>query len=421
MALNVKGLEGNEIADDYVRKADSRGRWGLTWDVFKSNFGKVVLINIFVLLFFLPGVGVMFVRSLYINGMGLQYPFNANTGIGYPSYPGTQGLTEGIYLSADLLFYSLLIVAGFIASVGIAGGAYSVRKLVNTQGKFTVKGFFHGVRVCYFNTVLPVTVFMIFFFLTVIIGDWKDLVIAQGRSAGGPITAYVFIIIATVLVGIYCAWVLAVGVSYRLKFVQLLKNSFILLIASPIQTVFMAGFALIPVWLCLLGNAVSFFKIIAYILFIFIGFTFILMSWFSFAQWLFDMFITPNVKAAEEKAKAQKSPKELAAEREEEAQQVARELLAAGKSELIGKPILPIAEQVAVTPLGLTYNRSQINKIAEDKKKLDGEIAEYENEHKNDPVYAEYNKLFAEREKALPSADGKKGKKKKVSSDNLLK
>ena len=42
----------------------------------------------------------------------------------------------------------------------------------------------------------------------------------------GPITAYVFIIIATVLVGIYCAWLFAVGLSYRLKFSKLIKNSF---------------------------------------------------------------------------------------------------------------------------------------------------------------------------------------------------
>ena len=39
----------------------------------------------------------------------------------------------------------------------------------------------------------------------------------------------------------------------------------------------------------------------------------------------------------------------------------------------------------------------------------------------NDPVYVEYNKMFQDREKALQD-DTKKGKKKKkISSDNLLK
>ena len=51
---------------------------------------------------------------------------------------------------------------------------------------------------------------------------------------------------------------------------------------------------------------------------------------------------------------------------------------------------------------------------------LEKSIADYENEHKNDKRYVEYNKMFAEREKALQD-EGKKGKKKKkISADNLL-
>lgn len=48
-------------------------------------------------------------------------------------------------------------------------------------------------------------------------------------------------------------------------------------------------------------------------------------------------------------------------------------------------------------------------------------MAEYEKAHENEPYYAEYNKLFAERDKALSVEPDKKGKKKKISSDNLLK
>lgn len=420
MALNVNSLEGNEIADDYTRKVSSQSRWGLTWDVFKSCFGKLVLINIFVLITFVPGIAVVFFRSWYINVMGLQYPFNANTGLGYPAYPGTAGLTEQIYFSADVLFYPLLIAAGLIASIGISGAAYSIRKLVNTQGQFSVKGFFHGIRVCYFNTALPVTIFMLFMLGTLLIGSWKDMTIAAGASSAGPITAYVFAIIATVLVGIYCAWLLAVGVSFRVKLGQLFKNAFVLLIGSPIQTLFMAAFALIPVWLYLIGTTSTIIQFIAYAVFIFFGFSFILIVWMSFSQWVFDMYITPNVKAAKEDADSKKTPKQLALEKEEEDKRVAMELLAAGKSELIGKPILPIQEKAAIQTLGITYTRADLNKISENRDKLKDDIAAYEAEHMSDPVYAEYNKLFADREKALQT-EGKKSKKKKVSADNLLK
>lgn len=419
MALNVKNLEGNEIADDYTRKAAQRGRWGETWDAFKSSFGKVVLINIFVLITFLPGVAIMFIRSMRITSLGYLSPFNANTGIGYPAVSGTQGLAETLYLSADVLFYPLLLVAGFIAAVGLAGGAYSIKKLINTHGQFSIKGFFHGIKVCYFNAVLPVTIFMLFLISTFLISDWADLVIAQGASVHGPRTAYAFAIIVTIFVGVYCGWLLAVGVSYRLKFTQLFKNAFVLMIGSPLQTVFFAGFALVPVWFYLIGTAAAFMKIISYIVFIFLGFSFILLVWMSFTQWVFDLYVTPNIKTAAEEAKAAKSPKELEADRQAEAKHAAMELLAAGKSELICKPILPISDDGAVRTLGKTFTRADMKGVADDKEKLKTDVEAYEKEHMSDEVYAEYNKLFAEREKALEVKD-KKGKKKKVNRNNLL-
>ena len=421
MAFTVTNLEGNELADsDYTRTPAQGGRWGDTWSVFKSNFGKIVLNNIFVLLFFAPGIAVMFVRSIYISGMGYQYPFNANTGIGYPAYPGTQGLNESIYLSADLIFYGLLIVAGIIASIGIAGGAYSMKKLMNTHGKFSIKSFFHGVKVCYLNVAVPVTLFMCFYSGCVLIGDWKDLNSARGLSVAGPITAYVFAIIATVLLGLYFAWMLATGVSYKLKFKQLLKNPFVLMIGSPIQTVFFAGLALMPVWLFMIGLSVTFIKILAYIVFILIGFSYILLVWMSFTQWVFDMYVSPNLKKAEEEKKAKKTPEQIAREEAEEAKRVAGELLAAGRSELICKPILPIANSTKIPTLSKTFSRSDLDVVAQNRHVLGEAIKAYEEEHKNDAVYKEYNALFAEREKAL-KVDDKKSKKKKISAENLLK
>ena len=51
MAFTVTNLEGNELAEgEYSRTPAQGGRWGDTWSVFKSNFGKIVLNNIFVLI-----------------------------------------------------------------------------------------------------------------------------------------------------------------------------------------------------------------------------------------------------------------------------------------------------------------------------------------------------------------------------------
>ncbi len=412
MALNINSLEGNEIADDYVRKSVPQGRWSDTWYVFKSNFMKLVLINIFVLITFAPGIAVMIFRSAYIQMLGEVYPFNSS--ILFPFYGDVTGLAERLTLSADILFYAALIVAGFIASIGLSGATYSIRKLINTHGEFSIKSFFHGIKACYTNTVFPVTIFMLFLYASFLVGDWMKVISATGGNTAGAITAYVFIIIAVVIVGLYCAWMFAVGTGYRLKISQLFRNSFVLAIGTILQTVIMAGISLIPVWLFMIGGIV---RMISYAVFIFIGFSFTILCWTAFTQWAFDSYVNPNLKAAQEGKKAARTQEEVV----EDEKQRARELLAAGKSELISRPIMPIAAETAVQALGKTFTRADIANVAAEKDKLSKDVSDYENEHKNETVYVEYNKLFAEREKALQTDTGKKGKKKKISSDNLLK
>lgn len=418
----VSSLEGNELEDGYVRThAPVKGRWSDTWDLFKTNFVQFVIINVFTLLFFVPGIAVAYFRSYYISQMGLAYPFSNNALGTYPITPSMVGSAESITLSADLLFISLLIVAGLIASVGIAGACYSVKKLINTHGQFHLKDYFHGIKVCYFNVVFPVTVFMVFVFATFCVSDWAALQTALGAPKGGPVTAKVFIIIATVVVGVIMMWILAVGVSYKVKFKYLIKNSFVLLFGTIIQSLFMIGFSLIPVWLVMLGGALEFFKIIGYIVFIFIGFSFIVLCWMSYTQWVFDMFITPAVKTEEEARKANLTPKQLEAEKQAEEKAQAREILAAGRSELVGRPMRPIDGGSQVAEVGIAYGRDDIARVAEDRSKIQSELDEYYNLHKGETKYVGYEKMFAEREKALSDEGGKKGrKKKKVSRNNLL-
>lgn len=415
----VASLEGHELADDYIRTHVPKGRWGDTWSLFKSNFVKFVILNVLTLISFVPGILIMYFKNGLIAQMGTAYPFSSNPLFTYPLTPSMQGAAEGVYFSWDLRFYALLFVAGIFASIGIAGACYSIKKLINTHGQFSFKSYFHGIKVCFFNVLLPVELFVLFLFSTLVISDWATLQIANGAARSGPITAKVFIIIGTVVVGVICAWILAVGVSYKVKLKYLFKNSFVLLFGTILQSLFMLGFALIPVWLLLIGGSVGIFKIIAYAVFIFFGFSFMLLCWMSFTQWVFDMFITPAVASEEEARKAKLTPKQLAAEQEAEEKSIARELLAAGKSELVGRPLRPIEGGTEVKEVGIAYGRADIRRVYGDRQKIKSEVDEYYQEHKSDTRYVEYEKLFAEREKALSTKD-KKGKRKKLSQNNLL-
>lgn len=417
----VAALEGNELTDNYVRTHIPQGRWGDTWDLFKSNFVKFVIINVFVLFWCVPSIILFYFRGNIISQLGAWFPFSSNPLFLYPLTPPMQGTPERIVLLADLIFYSILIVGGLIAAIGVSGACYSIKKLINTHGQFTFKDLFRGIKVCYFNVLLPTVLFLLFLFASVSISDWAAWQIALGAGKGGPITAKVFIIIATVIIGVIAMWLLAVGVSYKVKFVPLIKNSIVLLIGSIIQTLFMVGFSLIPVWILLIGVAVTFVKILGYIIFIFFGFSFILLCWLSFTQWVFDMYITPVVKKEEEVRKANRTPQQIAAEKEEEEKAAARALLAAGRSELVGRPMRPIEGGTVVKEVGVAYGRADISRVSGDRRQIEGEVDAYYEEHKNDTRYVEYEKMFAERERALNTdGDGKKKKKKKISKNNLL-
>jgi Na+-transporting methylmalonyl-CoA/oxaloacetate decarboxylase gamma subunit len=416
----VAALEGNDLADDYVRTHIPQGRWSDTWNLFKNNFLKFVIINVLTLVFFLPVIALVVFSNYSIELLGAYSPISANAGGIYPFAPSTVGLPQSITLFVDMYFYAAVIVAGLIAAIGISGACYSVKKMINTNGMFTVRGYFHGVKVCYLQTVLPVVVFSIFYFGCVVVNDWANLQIALGYNAGGPITAKVFIIIATVIIGIICAWVLAVGVSYKVGFKHWIKNSLVLMLGTVVQTIFMAAIALIPVWILMLGSLNTIVLYIAFALFIIMGFSFIILVWMAFAQWVFDMFITPAIEDEKKAAKAKMTPQELAAAKEQEEKAVAMELLAAGKSELIGKPIKPINDDISIAEVGLTFTRADLKRVEGDRKTMNDGVKKYYDDHINDTRYVEYNKLFAEREKALKVTD-KKGKKAKISSDNLLK
>lgn len=421
MALsNVSSLEGNELEEGYVRThAPAGSRWGDTWNIVKNNFVQLVIINVFTLLFFVPGVVVVYFRAGYVSHMGLVYPFGNNALGMYPFTPDMTGTPESITLSADLMFISLLVVAGLIASIGIAGACYSIKKMIKTNGQFHLKDYFRGIKVNYLSVAFPVTIFMFCIFGSICIYDWAMWQIALGAAKAGPIIALVCMIIVTVLVGIYMMWVLAVGVSYKVKLKYLIKNSFVLLIGTILQSVLMIGFALVPAWLLWIGTKVQFFMVLGCLIFIFAGFSFIILCWMAYTQWVFDSFITPAVKSEEEARKAILTPKQLAAEKLAEEKAQAREILAAGRSELVGRPIRPIEGGTEVTEVGIAFSRADVARVADDRAKISGEIKAYYEEHKGETKYVEYEKMFAEREKALNS-DKKKSKKKKVGRDTLL-
>ena len=123
MAQQKKGLiarmlEGKERSEDYARSTLPTNRWQLFFDVFKGNFGKLVKVNLLMLIFFIPLLAVIIFSLTYTEAMGSIYPFGANLGVGYPVAPNMQGQSEILALTVDMTTYGLLTLSSIIAAVG---------------------------------------------------------------------------------------------------------------------------------------------------------------------------------------------------------------------------------------------------------------------------------------------------------------
>jgi hypothetical protein len=202
---------------------------------------------------------------------------------------------------------------------------------------------------------------------------------------------------------------IALGVNYEQKFFTLFKNAALITIGSLPQTLFFGVIALLPFALFLIQN--SLFLMIAITVLLLFGFTWALLVWLDFAQWLFDKYINPKIEGA--KVGRGIYNEETSAQGESQAQmEYRRALLAEGKSQLVARPIKPIDDSLQVYELPQAFTREDLKRLRESKQNIAEDSEAYAEEHKNDFRYVEYNKQFEERERALQDTDKKKKKRK---------
>lgn len=422
MAQQKKGfiarmLEGKERSEEYARSTLPTNRWQLFWDIFKGNFGKIVKVNLLMLVFFIPTILVILLGVMYGETNSIVYPFGANMGIGYPVAPGQEGLSEMLTVSGGMMIYVGLFITMPIASVGLAGGMYVIRNMVWTEGIFVANDFWRGVKLNYKNALQTTLVFALVLGLSMTLINFAEYSIAVGILSKGEvvwmrISQGVSYLMLT-LISMMTLWMIALGVNYKLKFTAMFRNAFLISIGTFPQTIFFGVLALIPAVLILIGG--NLFVTIGVGILIIFGLAYALLVWLDFAQWVFDKFINPKIEGAKtgrgiynKDGTAALTGNESGAELE-----YRRALLAHGRSRLVARPIKPIDDSLQVYELPQTFTREDLKRLRESKQNIAEDTEAYAEEHKNDLRYVEYNKQFDELEQALQDDEDGKGKKRK--------
>ena len=407
-------LEGKERDENYARSTLPSNRWALFWDIFKGRLGKLVIVNLLMLIFFIPMIAVFVFRYMYTTVQGMMMPFASWVGVGYTPVPNLIGMPQQIVLSTNLLFGAFLLVASFIAAVGISGGIYVIRNMVWTEGIFVANDFWRGIKIN-FIVVLQSTVFYgVMLYLFTISINWSQYMLAVGT--GNAVLNNISIALSYIAIGfvtLMFLWMLSMGGNYKLKFFQLLKNSFLMTFGLIFQNVFFVVLMAIPVILVLLG---SFFQMIGFVILVLFGISYMLLVWFNYSQWAFDKFFESKREGGKVNrgiyAKVGKGGEQSKAVQEYQASiEAARSV----KSDLSSRPIKPITDDLKVYELPESYSREDLAKLRESKNKIVEDTEQYAEEHKDDEKYVVYNAQFEKPKEEEADEKGKKKKKPKKS------
>ncbi|MBQ8308692.1 MAG: hypothetical protein IJX96_02540 [Clostridia bacterium] len=429
MAQQKKGLitrllEGKEKSEEYARSTLPTNRWQLFWDIFKGNFGKIVTVNLLTLIFFIPMIVVIVFYLMLVESNGILYPFGANLGIGYPVSPNQQGMMELLAVQNSFILFAGIVLTAFIAAIGLAGGMYVVRNMVWTEGIFVSNDFWRGIRLNYKNALQTVLTFAVALLLCGMMIQFAEFSIVMQGLTGWRLTlmrisqgtSYVFIIVLAMM----SFWMIALGVNYKFTYLNMLRNSFLLTIGTLPQTIFFGVLALLPFALFLINQTM--FIMAAVIVVLLFGFSYALLVWLDFTQWVFDKYINPKIQGAKVGRgiyNKDGSPT-LTGDDSAAAIEYQRTLLAHGKSRLVARPIKPIDDSLQVYELPGSFTREDLKRLRESKQNIIEDSEAYAEEHKNDLRYVEYNKQFEERERALQDEVDKNGKKKKRKPPKML-
>ena len=368
-------IEGPERTEDYARKTLPKSRWSLWWDLFTTNTGKLVKINLLMLLFLFPIFLLLFFRFYYIQLQGINPTFSLNLGIGYPAVAPDSlvGEAERIVYNTDVLVVIILFVLSFYVSIGLAGGFYVIRNLVWTEGVFVASDFWRGVKKNYWAVLKNTLLFVVFFGINILAVDLCDFNIAKSNIVWLFTTLKIISIIVLCVVAITYLFSLTISVTYKHNFMGIIFNSFILTIGLiPVNAVFMV-IAIAPFFMFLFDMSSILFSL-GLVLVVLLGISIFTMVWTNYSHWVFDKFVNDNVKGAKKyrgiyKNDAQTQP----------------ETFVYKKNIFTDAPIKPITDtEIEIATLPESYSRADLIRLEESKRLMAEDSERYALEHKDD-------------------------------------
>lgn len=397
---------GSEKSEEYARASLPSNRWELFWDIFKGRFGKLIIINLLMLMFFIPLILLIVFRFMSISGYGALSPYMQPFGVGYQGAESFNGFQETIKFTVNTRLFLYLPIALCIASIGVSGGAYVIRNMVWTEGIFVANDFWRGIKQNIIPMLVIFFVYSVVFYLSSVAIAYENVLIARGTDLNVliQISKYALVVLMAFFT-IMTMHMITLTVTYKLTMRQLFKDAFLLTIGLLPQNIFFLAIAAVPFILFFFTN---FFIVMGVILAIILSLSFAMLVWTDYCQWIYDKSINNKLEGAKKNRgiyeKIKKSDSGAL-------KQYREQLIMSGHSSLSNRPIKPITDdELKLAELPTSFNREDINKLNESRKMLYEDNERYIEEHKNDPEFQKSEEELAlekekeEREKRIEQA-----------------
>ncbi|MBR7141583.1 MAG: hypothetical protein IKD03_05505, partial [Clostridia bacterium] len=275
-------IMGKDNLPDFTPDKLPGSRFAVFKDVFFNRIGAMAKISLLCLLFMLPAIAWIFFMSMTMSVDSSIIPYSSNLGIGYPVITNAALIGEYRTFMYNVRLYSVLIPLLMIAGVGFAGAFHVMKMLAWGEGVAVGTTFFQGVKKNWFRFIwiffyLGISLFVLMFNITGFNALGYNMVL--------KVIALVLAIIQFVIMLFMMLWLCTQEVTYKLKAVPLIRNSFLFTIALAIQTLFIMVLCALPILLLMLIPLQ--FSVFLWLIFIVLGPAYIILIWTVYSQWAF--------------------------------------------------------------------------------------------------------------------------------------
>lgn len=381
--LFYKFIVGKDRDENYARSTLPSNRWELFWDVFKGRFGKMILLNLMLLVGFFPLIFILFNKMGLISQYTSTLPIGGGSFVGYPYIPDLHIISFYNEFYLELQSFMFIIPALMFAGVVMSGVFYIARNLAWSEGVFVANDFWKGLKSNILHFVLITFIIgVIYLFVSVsgLVLEQAAILTPESFIAKPAVNIIVrgFNIIFMGFTTIMAMYGFTVTVNYKVKFRHLVKNSFILTIGLLPQNIFFLALAALPFIIIALFGLGGFISQLMLFVIIFFGFSLVAVVWTIYSHWVFDKFINDKVEGA---VKNKGIYEKVSKDGKPVDKNKGRTYFKNPKKRKI-KPITD--DEIQLTELPVTFSRKDLEKLAQEKEfiKQDSEI--WAKEHEND-------------------------------------